>query len=162
VIFATANDLSQLVSSVCRELKVHFVLCGMFDSDTPVVFESFDQHRDMQQYLVLEPERQLKVRQVTQKDGSIKFAVDQLANPKSVAVSCGGFASEKLLVAGQIGYSSNDPDAADMFFAFDQEVRKKFSKIKAYWVGPEAERLLDSGVNLAATARGSSEYYLKR
>jgi hypothetical protein len=101
-------------------------------------------------------------RSVQQRSGGIKFAVDPLANPPTVVVRCGGRVGVDRLTAGDVSVATSDEEAEELFAIFSSVIRRQFKKIKSFYVGPEAARLLDEGVRLSPTSKSPPMYDLAR
>jgi hypothetical protein len=113
-------------------------------------------------YLVFTRGISIEVRPVPQRRGGIKYAVDQLANPKTIAFRPGGAFGQACLIAGQVGTASDDPNSLELFQLFSKQTRHQFAKIKSSFVGKEAGELLDKGWRLTANAKSPTLYDLKR
>jgi hypothetical protein len=95
--------------------------------------------------------------------GGGRYAIDLLVNPKAVSMSTGGMLTDQQLIAGQIGtVATSDTDAVELYSLFARVIRKRFERVKSYYVGTEAARLLDDGVRLSATATSPQAYDLVR
>jgi hypothetical protein len=79
--------------------------------------------------------------------------MDQLLNPDSVTLTPGGTRGANIVIAGRVATASDSVASADLMKAFETAFRNTFGKIKAFRVGPEAERLLDSGARLTVATQ---------
>ncbi|HEY5814162.1 MAG TPA: hypothetical protein VIT23_16085 [Terrimicrobiaceae bacterium] len=113
-------------------------------------------------YLIAEQDASIEVRPVPQRDGGQKFAIDQLVNPGTVALRPGGLIEQGGLVAGQKGTSSDKPASLSLYKLIVDHMRKNFSKVKSYYLGTDASRLLDEGVRLTANPKSPVLYDLRR
>ncbi len=162
-LFATRADLETIVSDVKSQRDIQFVPVGMSESDAVIVLESPTcAATTATAFLALDRGQPVRTRSAPQKSGSIRFVVDQIENPGSVVVRHGGLVDKTILLAGQIGTVSSDTRSIHLFAAFSKAIRRRFVKIKSYWIGPEAERLLDSGVRLTPHPGSPVEYDLRR
>jgi hypothetical protein len=91
----------------------------------------------------------------------VRYAVDQLANPKTVVLQPGG-QFEGCIIAGQLGTVSDDPTSLELFRFISKQVRRLFTKVKAFYVGKEASELLGRGWRLTANVKAPPLYDLKR
>jgi hypothetical protein len=112
-------------------------------------------------YLVVLKERSVEVRSVCENDGVVRYRVDALFNPAAVQFTPGGRWSEDVLLYGVIA-SSDHPDSQTVMKPFATHIRKSFKKIKAFWVGPHAEALLDAGKRLTIAEQSPREFVLTR
>ncbi len=120
-----------------------------------------DQNREAF-YLVTDESVGVNARAVEQRRGETRFFFDQQANPRSIVLKPGGVYQQSFIIAGQVGTSSSDKDSEDLLKLFSKELRQRFSKVKSYFVGEEALRLLDEGRRLTASVNTPTEYDLKR
>ena len=172
-IFSTRSDLASVVTAVELRHPLEYAVAGMFDEPPSTlkgsitdledfgIANSSDQNHN-HCYLAYPCGTTLVVRPVPQRKGGTKYAVDQLENPQSVSIVPGGVFDNSCVIAGQIGTTSNDALSLELANLFAREVRKQFSRIRSYYVGPDAERLMDQGYRLTADARRSLDYDLAR
>jgi ATP phosphoribosyltransferase regulatory subunit HisZ len=171
--FATKADVESLLRAVESKRQLQFVLTGLFDSPNVEKMQSLLAARNLGHmdvgdanqragYLVASREISIEVRPVPQQRGGVKYAVDQLANPTTIAFRPGGSFGERCLIAGEVGTTSDNPNSLELFQAFSKEVRHQFAKIKPFYVGKEAGELLDKGWRLTTNAKSPTLYDLKR
>jgi hypothetical protein len=168
-LFCTANDFVALVDEVQKQMAIFFALAGLFEDASVRMFKtSADLSAAMAStegalaFLAFAEGSAVGVREVPQRKGLPRYAVDQISNPNCLVVRPGRRVDPRTLLAGQIGTASNDKDSMSLFRMFANAVRQQFVKVKSYWVGTEALRTLDSGGRLTASLAGSSEYDLRR
>ena len=113
-------------------------------------------------YLILDSEIVLNVRNISLKKGGGKFSVYLLENPYAISIRPGGVIENQCLVAGQIGIISENEFSLSIYNLFLNTMRKKFEKIKSYYVGLEASNLLDKGFRLTANPKSPIIYDLSR
>jgi len=160
--FATENDLSKLLTNVVRVRPLQFVVCGLSDTSIVQSMPSLLKSSPRTNYLIADRDLVIEVRVVPQKGGGQKYAVDQQSNPKTIVFCPGGMIEDRCLLAGQIGTISNTQTSLEFFKLFSSEMSKQFSKIKSYYVGEEATRLLDNGVRLTGNPKSPVLYDLTR
>lgn len=160
--YATEGDLIALLTEVAKERALSYVPFGLFDSPTLSILSDPRDLKPFGTYLLFDKATHLETRLVSQRDGSTKFAVDQLCNANTLSLHCGGLVGERKLIAGSIGTGNKSKQADEIFLLLKKVIRRKFEKIKAYEVGPEAARLLDAGVRLAPTLKSPETYDLVR
>jgi hypothetical protein len=171
--FATRTDLLDLLGHVDVSLPIHYVEAGMFDKPTLTEYVSASQIPNLgttkasdsntgERFLLAYRSTPFLVRPVPQKRGGVRFAIDQQANPDTVAFASGGQFDGRTIVSGYIGSCSNSDVSAELFRTLASLIRQRWSKIRSYSVGPEAVILLDSGGRLTANQRSSREYDLQR
>ena len=104
----------------------------------------------------------IKVREVPQRRGRMKYAVDQKANPDTIVFRAGGIFKEGCLIAGQVGTASTSKASLELFKLFSKEIRRQFTKIRSYHVGKQAAEWLDKGWRLTANSKSPVLYDLAR
>jgi hypothetical protein len=88
------------------------------------------------------------------------YAVDQLINPHSITLSHGGLFRPDVLLSGRVSTASESAVSKTLYRAFTTAIAKRFVRIRAFWVGPQAEALLHQGCRLTDSADSSTEYDL--
>jgi hypothetical protein len=172
--FATPEDLLPVLLSVESRCPVAYTLCGhvsepMVDPfstarDLPTLFhpQPFESAVAGPAYLVTEAGTKVVLRYIRRNDGTERWAIDQLSNPDSTVLRHGGFYGDNVLLVGEIRTAYKTKAAVRLQRAFDGAVRKHFVKIRAYYVGPKAEALLDSGYRLTTAQQSPPEFDLRR
>lgn len=171
--YATKGDLQALLLAIEAQRPLQFVAAGLFDSPSVEGRESLLDEPDIgtltsgdpnheRRFLIADREVSISVREVPQRRGGVKYAVDQQSNPKTVAFVPGGSFGPSFLLAGQVGTISADPSSINLYESIRSEIRRMFTKIKTAYVGPEAEALLDAGWRLTASSKTPAIYDLKR
>ncbi|HWG46909.1 MAG TPA: hypothetical protein VN688_29370 [Gemmataceae bacterium] len=101
-------------------------------------------------YLVTEAGTEVVLRPLSRYEGKDSWSIDQLANPDSTVLRHGGKYRDNVLLQGEVRTAYKTKVAMRLQRAFDAALRKHFVKIGAFYVGPGAEALLDSGCRLTA------------
>lgn len=169
--FATAEDILKVLRAVEAPYPLRYVLCGLFDESERTVFHGFSslpalgcaqsgQSHLEPTFLVLPQGATFKVRTVAQRRGGNKYAVDQQANPGTVTIRPGGMYNNSALIAGMVGTIHDDEKAAQLMKAFSSALKRDFTKMKAYLVGPEAKKLHGLGMRLTHSAYAPAEFDL--
>ena len=110
-------------------------------------------------FLVCDREATINPRAVQAVDGE-RICVDQLANPDSVVFKPGGIWNEEILLEGSIGTASESQASQALMKRFQAAIKKTFTKVKAFYVGPKALALLKSGKRLTISAQSPPEFDL--
>jgi hypothetical protein len=171
--FASKADLESLLRAIESRRPLQFVVTGLFDSPVIETIQSLLATSNLGQldvgdtnqaagYLVANREIPVEVRRVPQHGGGVKYALDQLSNPTTIALRPGGSFGEMCLISGQVGTASHHPSSLELFHTFGKEVRHQFTKIKSFYVGQEAVELLDKGWRLTSNAKSPALYDLRR
>jgi hypothetical protein len=170
--FGTRQDLRDLLSAVEDSWGLRYYRAGILPSVEPEYWDSGqllptlgmastgDQSKEPW-YLIVSQGTPVQTRQIPQRRGRVRYAIDQDLNPGSVVFRPGG-AFEDALIAGQLGTTTEDPISIDLLDCFVREVRVQFERIRSYYVGKEAEIMLDRGHRLTACVYSSKEYDLSR
>jgi hypothetical protein len=156
--FATSNDLSSLLTSVLSECSLDFVQSGLFAVSMTKRLGP-DDLEPFSNYIVVCRGYPVSVRTVPQRHGADRYAVDQLQNPESVSLSLGGTLQGHHLVASQVGTTGG---GVDIYKQFERAICRQFERVKSYYVGSEAGKLMDTGVRLSPTKRSPRDYDLTR
>ncbi len=113
-------------------------------------------------YLVTEAGTEVSLRQLSRHEGKDRWSVDQFANPDSTVLRHGGLFKDGILLSGEVRTACKTTVALRLQRSFDEAIRKHFAKIQAFFVGPAAEGLLDSGCRLTTAEQCSPEFDLRR
>jgi hypothetical protein len=169
--FAVKEDLDQIFKKVEIGNNIHYYLMGLLDTNFPPHYDSIFQVPNLgvtssgdwnriDSYLVMKTAASLTIRDVPQKAGGIKFAVDQLANKESIEFKPGGIYKEGVIVAGRVATVSEDQISDELYKLFVSKIKKEFKKIGVFYVGKIAEEKLKFGWRLVTNERLSTEHDL--
>jgi hypothetical protein len=175
--YATAQDLSGVLSSLEAHKDLQYTPAGLFDSKELQELQTYFSYRDIpdlgrafhpsavanRQYLVSLKGTVVCIRDVPQYSGGVLFAVDLILNEDSIVFSPGGRYRDDVLLYGEIGTLSPPPSAASksLYTFVAKAFRRDFRKVREYFVGPEALDLMAGGVRLAADATSPPEFDLR-
>jgi hypothetical protein len=172
--FATADDLLPVLLSVEAKRRVVYIPFGHIlepraehfrtARDLPTLFQPqpYESSVGGPAYVVTEAGTEVVLRQLSRYEGKDRWVVDQLANPDSTVLRHGGLFKENVLLSGEVRTAYKTTVAQRLQRAFDAAIRKQFVKIQAFYVGPAAEALLDSGCRLTAAEQCPPEFNLRR
>jgi hypothetical protein len=171
--FASPDDLLSVFERVESRHSLSFVLAGMFETSQFALFHAgaalptLRLPADRQSigcptYLVLWGSTPVNVRSVRQRTGGTRYAIDQLENPDSITLTHGGFHSPNVLISGRVATVSVTPTGKKLQSAFSNAIAKQFTRVNAFYVGPEAYELLRQGCRLTFNADTPPEYDLER
>ncbi|XCN75263.1 MAG: hypothetical protein Q3M24_11200 [Candidatus Electrothrix aestuarii] len=168
--FATRNDLLMNIKRLETELELHYALVGQFEKKQKDHFSSLldikglgttsvKEVRLCQAYLVLPKNVNVKSQWEFVPQKGIQYSYYQDKNPKSIVVRLGGLYGNQCLLAGEIDTISEARESITLFNFFSKLLTQKFSKIKGYYVGPEAYEMLTAGKRLVTIGLKSSKEY---
>lgn len=170
--FATADDLLPVFERVESKHRLAYTLCGLFPIRKYQSFPSGAVLPSLRaqathpnaiagaQYLVTPVDQSVVIREVPQKSGGIRYAIDQLENPDSIAIQLGGIFPPDILLGGRVGTASSTAFAKQIHRAYSSAVAKFFLQIRAFYVGPQAQELWRTGHRLTQSAQSPREYDL--
>jgi len=168
--FATADDLLPVFGSVESRRAVRYTLSQHTTEKSIQSFQSGAQLPTLRAtlahpnavacpaYLVSDETTEIALRNIDLKT----WAIDQLANPDTTMLWHGGMYNGSVLLYGRVATASTSKVAASLQRAFDSSIKKHFVRIKAFYVGAEAESLLDKGLRLTIGADSPKDYDLQR
>jgi hypothetical protein len=104
----------------------------------------------------------VKVEVVPQRRGGSRYGIDPGLNPESVVMWPGGVFKDRCVIAGRVGTGMINPASMELLNLFAREIHRQFRQIKSYFVGPEAEQLLDAGYRLTHGVGTARECDLSR
>ncbi|MDL5053173.1 hypothetical protein QQ056_06390 [Oscillatoria laete-virens NRMC-F 0139] len=160
--FATKNDIDLILAEVDKLRSIKIVAAGLFDSLTIELVAMASKLHPTANYLLFYHDELIEYRIVEQRGGGRKYAIDQLTNPRTIAMRPGGLVDQNFLISGQIGTANDDPVSQDIYKVAARCIKRTFSKVKSYYVGQEALELLDKGVRLAPNINSPKTYDLVR
>jgi hypothetical protein len=183
-LYATRADLGSVIAAVESQRRLQYVQAGMFDSPEITLFASGLQipnlglapsgdsnHEPF--WLITDSGSRIEVKSVPQRRGGIRYGIDPELNPESVVLWPGGVFEGHVkwrggefnggaVIAGQVGTAMFNPTSIELVNLFASAIRRQLKRIKSYFVGPEAERLLDAGYRLTSGITSSREIDLAK
>jgi hypothetical protein len=171
--FSTRADLVSVLQLAESKRSLKYALAGMFLEPDIRYFCSGIQIEGLgsakkgdqiheNKYLVIDSNEEIAVREVPQRRGGIKYAIDQQINPASIAFVPGGIFQENFVIQGELSTCTDDPVSKELLRLFATEIQRQFVKIQEFYVGKEAAALLDRGYRLTQSVHAPLEYDLAR
>jgi hypothetical protein len=172
--FALKGDLLPLLELVEGKGRLKYARMGNFArrevQDGVNVFEagagipnlgraSADSSMACEAFLICEQGTPINPRYFQGIDGE-RVCIDQLANPDSIEFTPGGIWKDEVLLHGRIATASASQASQVLMKRFHVRVKKTFTKVRAFYVGPNALKLLESGKRLAGAVQSPGEYDL--
>lgn len=172
-IFATKKDITEGLKSIESVMQLKYVLCGIFETPTIPVYHSLFDYNDLsinktgdhiaETFIVMDAKAKILTEEIIDEKGKKLYSVYPNKNSNSITFSPGGIFANKHLVCGHIGTTSKNPEVIVFLRKFTKFLTKGFSKIQSYYVGPEAEIMLNKGARLITISVNSPDIYdLKR
>lgn len=170
--FATIKDIEPIIRAIETIYEIKYYEMGLFDNKNDVFFNSVsdisnfgtpkysDWNRDLR-LMAIPRKVNIIVREVPQKKGGIKYAIDPLANQTSICFQFGGIYKEKILLGGSCGTIFLNDFSLNVFKDFSSKIKKAFKKIEGFYVGPYAEEKLKQGWRLVTNEKLSENFDLK-
>jgi hypothetical protein len=170
--FATRSDLLEVFTSFERAKAVKYALTGMFPSPATAIYSSAadienfgiaisgDQAQE-NTFLIAPTGTEILAREVPQRRGGVMYSFDQRKNPATIGVRPGGQFDDRTLICGQLGPSTESRESNELHAILIGEFKRRFVKIRSYFVGKDAADFLENGLRLTTNVRASSEYDLR-
>ena len=172
ILFFTAKeDIEPIIKSIEATHQIVYYEMGMFESRHSISYNSIseienfgspkygDWNKDLR-LMMLPKNISLNVREVAQKRGSLKYAIDPLENQLSICFQFGGIYQDGILLGGSCGTSFINDFSLQIFNDFSLKIKKKFKKIGTFYVGEIAEQKLKDGWRLVTNEKSPKEYDL--
>lgn len=169
--FATATDIEPIFKSVETSFTINYIEMGLFDSKNIKSYNTIsditnfgfpkvgDWNKDLR-LMAIPKAMPVNIREVPQKTGGIKYAVDTLENQNSVFCQFGGIYQDGILIGGSCGTTFFNDFSLQLFKDLSGKIKKNFNKIGTFYVGKEAEEKLKKGWRLATNEKSPREYDL--
>lgn len=170
--FATKNDLIQVIEKIEAETSVKYHRGGLLNKEELKEYSSLMQegigvskygdNNLCTSYLVINDNLEFEIRNLPQRNGEVKYALDQKLNRASIFFRpCGIYKKEQAIIEGKLATISEEKLSIQLFNIFFKELKSKFTKVKGYLVGKEAFEYYNSGWRLTQNAHTPKEYDLK-
>jgi hypothetical protein len=168
--FALKEDILLVLGAIERDAKLQYTRMGLFSAPAKDSFEegggipslgeaTTDSASSGQSFLVAKSSYQIGIRPI--KVGiENRYAIDQLMNQDTVVFSHGGLWSKDFVISGRVSTVSDSIEAQWLMKRFGSAFKRNFSKVKAFYVGPQALSLLNAGKRLTASIHSPEEYDL--
>lgn len=169
-LFATRNDLEPGIRAFEAKRSVKYMETGLFETYPTEVYYSLLDVPDLgiakygqvpleDSYLVLDASTEVLIREIPQRRGGVRYALDGMVNPISLLFSPGGMYQESALIVGELWPCSDEPAAIELYRLFAREVTRGFTVVgRLYHCGPEALQLARAGIRLTHDVRSPIEY----
>ena len=170
--FATADDLLPIFERVEKKHSLAYTLHGVLESPVLTTVHSGAAIATFRapapspnaiagyQYLATPASVAVRIREIPQVRGGIRYTFDQATTPDSVEVTPGGFYRPEVLLYGRVATVSTTAFSKQVYRAFASAIAAQFVRIQAFYVGSHAEELFRRGCRLTIGADSPPEYDL--
>jgi hypothetical protein len=169
--FATKNDLLLVLCELEAKRKVKYTRAGRIEGPEYQAWESgaylpglgfaaADQSVACDSFLILDGASAVTVTSQEMLSGDDRFDVDQARNPDSVNLNVGGEWVDGSLISGSATTNSETPVSQSLMRAIHSGIKKHFTRVQAFWVGPDALASLRAGKRLTYAVQSPPEYDL--
>ena len=174
--FALRDDILPILISVESDIPLKYVLTGNFLKDELKArfseFTSADQILHLgratarssvgcDSFLVCQREAPIILREIAGVDGP-RVCIDQLVNPDTVTFTPAGLLDDHTVLDGRFSTASGSPRSQALMKRFHAAIKKSFTKVQAFYVGPRARKLWEEGARLTSAVQSPREYDLAR
>jgi hypothetical protein len=169
--FAVRQDLLRVLEMVEGGGPLKYIRTGQFPKGN---YESYGRGADIpnlgdatsdsaincQAFLVCGRETPIRPRPLGTIEPAARFSIDQLLNPDTVTFTPGGMRREDVLLHGRVATASDSMISQGLMKRFHSAIRRSFTRVKAFYVGPNALGLLRSGMRLTISVQSPREFDL--
>ena len=168
--FATRGDLAPRWHAVEQAEGLEFVRQECRDDSAFAITRTLSAHPELgssaagsvvasPSYLIFRRGETPSPRAVPQRGGGVKFMIESTTD--SLRLICGGVHAESgALLAGELQQSLHvNSRTVELFERVARELFRGFTRVRLYWVGPEALRGLRSGQRLVTIGIASPREY---
>ena len=158
--FALREDLLPMLEAVEAGGPLKYIRCGHYPAGAAVEVLSAGSEipslgrattynaSTSETFVVSEPEAVIALRPI----GTDRVSVDQLLNPYTVTFTPSGIWNDDIVLYGRVATVSDSGPAQKLMRRFHAAMKKRFTKMEEYYVGPHALALLKAGKRLAIGA----------
>jgi len=169
--YATREDLEPAIRGIESAASFSYALTGLHMSRVFPKYSSAleipslgratgDSAVTCEAYLVVAKEEKISIREIRQNSGGMRYAVDQLVNPRSIVFQSGGVRAGGVIIHGRVATTARSEEAKEFFSLFRKWLKKNFQRHRAFYVGPAAMRLKEEGARLTMAVQSPKEYDL--
>jgi len=171
-VYTLDEDLFALLSTIENQCKIKYVKAGRMGGPITEEFETFGvipnlgraadkRARCSGSYLIVEKDYNVHVQTMKMLDGDLRLDVEQPSNPDSILFCPGGEWKDRTIITGDFSTISDSLVSLRLIRGVRSAVQETFTKIKQYWLGPEALIAFRDGWRLTHAADTSPDYDLR-
>jgi hypothetical protein len=169
--FATKDDLLYVLRNLEVSRPIKYTRAGQLIGLVPEIWKSGndlpqlgkatgDQAVACDPFLIIEEGSSVQIESRSMFNGQERFDVDQSMNPDSVVLLPGGQWIDGAIISGSIATISTSPTSQALMRSAHSAVKQHFTRVRAFWVGPEALVALRSGKRLTYAIQSPSDFDL--
>jgi|SRR5579871_2124749 len=163
--FATRKDVLAVLERLEALGSYQYVLSELQDQPSVVSYSSAIHIPDLGKstigsyhtentYIIIDSRTVIYPRIITRgRNQSPLYTVDVDIYPEGIIISPGGIFQDQYLILGSFGVGNDNAVAIALYRQLARLTRKDFTRIRSYWLGPEALELFDSGFCLTSNIR---------
>ena len=170
--YAFKQDLLLVLSKMEEDRPVSYTKEGRLDAPSPPIWKdanelpgldkaSADQHIACEHLLIVRKDAFVNVKTMRMFNGQLRYDVEQSLNPDSVVLIAGGEWRDGSLIAGSVATISTSEFSQALMNSARAALKKYFTRVQTYWVGPEALVALRKGKRLTDAVQSPAEYDLR-
>ncbi len=170
--YGTKIDMEPGLGRLEEIIEIKYVLAGLFDSPSAVSYATYRDIPDlgislkgdkvhMPTYMLMHKNESVNIREVPQRRGGVKYAIDGCKNNALLFFKPSGEFKKAFLIPGEFA-PGNTESSLEVYSLFRKHFIKGFAAIKSFRVGPEATDMLDRGIPLTPSHRVDPVMYLRR
>ena len=170
--FALRDDLLAVLEEVEGKARPVYTLAESYPSPTVSQLErassivtlgiaAGEQTALCVSYLITDALIEIQSRRIHRWDGSLVYVVDQSVNPDSVMLTAAGAWGKSIIIAGKISSDSKTRAAEAWMRKYRAAIKRRFTRIDAFWVGPAALIDFRKGRRLTIAEQSPLEYDLR-
>jgi hypothetical protein len=171
--FALREDLLPLLQRMEETNPLKYASMETASTPVPVTFvrakdlpDLCEAHQESSvacaSYLVTPPSTAISARRVELSSGPVVYHFSQLNNADTIVISPGGLWKPDIVLYGRFGTISESPISQKLMRSFRAELKRRFTRVRAYWVGAKAMELFDAGARLTSAEQCPTIYDLRR
>ena len=169
--YATKTDMTDVLASLEAIQPFQYTLTGLFREREPLTLRSCRDIPDLgiashptaiasPAYLMSLQGETVDVREVPQKAGGMRFAIDQRANANTTVIRPGGRYGDRVILHGTFDTISLSQHALTLYGIVSKLLRQKFQPVEECLVGPDAFRAWKEGARLTIAVQSHTKFDL--
>jgi hypothetical protein len=171
--FAVDDDLRQVLAAVESRMDLQYVTTRGYPrqtverylraADIPALsVATHESGGGCQPYLVGPRDATLVPRRLVLQDGTVVHAYDQFASDRVATLVAAGRWKPNVVLSGRFGTTHDSADSLRLVNAFRYQMKKTFTRINAFWVGPAALQAFEARQRLTGAEQSPAVYDLQR